>query len=194
MFGLWKNQRSRGGHATSLRNRKIATRLSDGELIVLSKDAKAGDEVVARLKLDVKALTLLYESDADLRPVLERSLLESQDGYVTRFVSLLQSRRPSEDGGNLPVAVGEVVLASFLTIVGLIAFVPVMTGVSTAQQLLGYFSSAISPSFTSGPLSVGAPLLDFVFSAMLLLGAFYSLRRAARNLKNAGMIGEPGRS
>jgi hypothetical protein len=32
------------------------------------------------------------------------------------------------------------------------------------------------------------PLLDFLFSAALLLGAFYSLRRAARNLKNAGMI------
>ena len=81
----------------------------------MSKDEKAGDEVVARLKLDVKALTLLYESDADLRPVLERSLLESQEGYVTRFVGLLQSKRPSGDGGNLPVAVGEIVLASFLT-------------------------------------------------------------------------------
>jgi hypothetical protein len=159
----------------------------------LNKDEKAGDEVVARLKLDVKALTLLYEADADLRPVLERSLLESQDGYVTRFVSLLQSRRPSEEGGNLPVALGEIVLASFLTIVGLAAFVPVMAGLSTPQQWLGYFSRTLAPS-TNGPLYLGAPLLDFVFSAVLLLGAFYSLRRAAKNLKNAGMILEPGRS
>jgi hypothetical protein len=176
------------------RNRKIATKPSDRERIVLNKDEKAGDEVVARLKLDVKALTLLYESDADLRPVLERSLLESQDGYVTRFVSLLQSRRPSEGEGNLPVALGEIVLASFLTIVGLAAFVPVMAGLSTPQQWLGYFSSALAPSFRNGPLSSGIPLLDFVFSSMLLLGAFYSLRRAAKNLKNAGMILDPGRS
>jgi len=160
----------------------------------LNKDEKAADEVVARLKLDVKALTLLYESDADLRPVLERSLLESQDGYVTRFVGLLQSRRQSEEGGNLPVALGEIVLASFLTILGLAAFVPVMAGLSTSQQWLGYFSSALAPSFTKGSLYSGIPLLDFVFSAMLLLGAFYSLRRAAKNLKNAGMILEPGRS
>jgi hypothetical protein len=101
--------------------------------IVLSTDEKATDELVSRLKLDVKALTLLYESDADLRPVLERAFLESQDGYVTRFVGLLQSRRPPEDGGNLPMALGEIVLASFLTIVGLAAFVPVLAGLSTPQ-------------------------------------------------------------
>lgn len=160
----------------------------------MSKDGKAGDEVVARLKLDVKALTLLYESDADLRPVLERSLLESQEGYVTRFVGLLQSRRPSGDDGSLPVAVGEIVLASFLTIIGLAAFVPVMAGLSTPQQWLHYFSSVAGASFPNGPLSFGVPLLDFIFSALLLLGAFYSLRRAAKNLKNAGMVLEPGRS
>lgn len=160
----------------------------------MSRDEKPGDEVVARLKLDVKALTLLYESDVDLRPVLERSFLESQDAYVTRFVSLLQSRRPSGDDGSLPVALGEIVLASFLTIVGLAAFVPVLAGLSTPQQWLGYFSSALGPSPTARPLYFGVPLLDFIFSAMLLLGAFYSLRRASRNLKNAGMILEPGRS
>ncbi len=159
----------------------------------MSKDEKAGDEIVARLKLDVKALTLLYESDADLRPLLEKSLLESQEDYATRFVGLLQSRRPSEDGGHLPVALGEIVLASFLTIVGLAAFVPAMAGLSP-QQWLDYFSNALAPSFTSGPLSVGAPLLDFVFAAALLLGAFYSLRRASKNLKNAGMVLESGRS
>jgi hypothetical protein len=160
----------------------------------LSKAERAGDEVVARLKLDVKALTLLYESDSDLRPVLERSLLESQDDYVERFVALLQSSRASEDGGNLPVALGEIVLASFLTIAGLAAFVPVMVGLSTPQQWLDYFSRALVPSFANGPLYFGVPFLDFVFAAMLLLGAFYSLRRAGRNLKNAGMILEPGRS
>jgi hypothetical protein len=160
----------------------------------LSTDEKAGDELVARLKLDVRALTLLYESDADLRPVLERALLESQDGYVTRFVGLLQSKRPSEDRGSVPMAVGEIVLASFLTIVGLAAFVPIMAGLTTPQQLLAYFSSALSPSSTGGPLYFGVPLLDFIFSAMLLLGAFYTLRRASKNLKNAGMILESGRS
>jgi len=160
----------------------------------LSKDEKAGEELVAGLKLDIKALTLLYESDADLLPVLERSFMESQDDYVLRFVRLLQPRRRSDDDGNLPLALGEIVLASFLTIVGLAAFVPVLAGLSTPQQWLGYFSSALAPSSTTGSLYFGVPLLDFIFSAMLLLGAFYSLRRAAKNLKNAGMILESGRS
>jgi ABC-type uncharacterized transport system YnjBCD permease subunit len=126
--------------------------------------------------------------------MLERSILESQEGYMIRFLGLLQSKRPSEEGGNLPVALGEIVLASFLTILGLAAFVPVLANLSTPQQWLSYFSSAVGPSFTNGPLYLGAPLLDFVFSAVLLLGAFYSLRRASKNLKNAGMILESGRT
>jgi hypothetical protein len=154
----------------------------------LSSDEKADDEIISRLKLDIRGLALLHESDAELRPVLERSFLESQDEYVTRFMRLIQPRRPSEAEGNVPMALGEIVLASFLTILGLAAFVPVMLGLSSPQQWLDYFSSTLSPSFTSGPLYFGVPLLDFVFSAMLLLGAFYSLRRAAKNLKGAGLI------
>jgi ABC-type uncharacterized transport system YnjBCD permease subunit len=154
----------------------------------LSTDEKAGEGIISRMQLEIRALTLLYESDAKLRSVLERSLLESQDEHVTRFLRLVQPRRTSEGGGNVPMAVGEIILASFLTIIGLAAFGPVIAGVSTPQQWLDYFSSVISPSFTSGPLYIGLPLLDFAFSAALLLGAFYSLRRAAKNLKNAGMI------
>ena len=141
----------------------------------MSKDEKAGRELVARLKLDVKALTLLYESDAELRPVLERSLLDSQDPYVARFVSLLQSRRPPEGDGSLSVAVGEIVLASFLTIVGLAAFVPVLAGLSTPQQWVGYFSSALGPSIAKGPLFVGVPLLDHL---ILTRHGQYSFRDA----------------
>ncbi|HUI00078.1 MAG TPA: hypothetical protein VLX56_00445 [Nitrososphaerales archaeon] len=157
----------------------------------MSTDDRARDEVVARLKLDVKALTLLYESDADLQPVLERSLVESQEDYVRRFIGLVQSKSPPQKGGGVPVAVGEIVLASFLTIVGLAAFVPVLAGVATPQQLGSYLSGL--GSATGGPLSYGIPLLDFLFSALLLLGAFYTLRRASKNLKDAGMVVEPGR-
>jgi hypothetical protein len=162
--------------------------------IILSTDEKAGGEIISRLKLDIRALTLLYESDAELRPVLEKSFVESQDEYMTRFMGLLQPRRVSKDYGNIPIAVGEIVLASFLTIFGLAAFVPAMAGLTTPQQWLGYFSGALSPTFTSGPLYILAPLLDFIFSVALLFGAFYSLRWAAKNLKNAGMILEPSGS
>jgi ABC-type uncharacterized transport system YnjBCD permease subunit len=132
-------------------------------------------------------LTLLYESDQELRPMIEKTMLESQDERVMRFVGLMQRRRAPEREGSVPMAVGELVLASFLTILGLAAFVPIVTGVTTPQQWLDYFSNAIAPSFSSGPLYQGAPLLDFVFAALLLLGAFYSLRRASNNLKRAGL-------
>jgi hypothetical protein len=172
------------------------TRYSDSALdwtIVLNTDKKAGEEAVGRLRLDIRALALLYDSDAELRQVIQRSLVHSQDEYTTRFVALLSAARPSKEGGNLPVALAEIVLASFLTIVGLAAFVPVLAGVSTPQQWLAYLSSAVSAP-TSGPLYYGIPVLDFAFAAILLLGAFYSLRRAAKNLKSAGMMVEPGRS
>ncbi len=156
----------------------------------MSTDEKGGGEVVSRLTLDIKALTLLYETDEELRPIIEKSLLEAQDEHVMRFVSLLQKGRPPEREGSIPVAVGEMVLASFLTIVGLAAFVPVVTGITTPQQWLDYFSNAIAPSFSSGPLYQGAPLLDFAFATLLLLGAFYSLRSASRNLKQAGLVAE----
>jgi hypothetical protein len=154
----------------------------------LSTDAKAGDEVVSRLKLDVRALTLLYESDAELRPVVEKAFLESQDDYMMRFTAMLQRRRSTDGGGNIPVALGEIVLASFLTIVGLAAFVPVMAGFSSPQQWLDYYASVLARSVTSGPLSFGVTILDFLFAALLLLGAFYSLRRASINLKRAGLV------
>ena len=160
----------------------------------MDKNEKAGEEILARLKLDVKALTLLYDSDSDLRPVLEKSLLESHEGYLARFVGLLQSKRPPEDGGSVPMALGEIILASFLTVVGLAAFVPVMAGLSTPQQWASYFSSQFSHSTSGGPLYFGIPLLDFVFSGLLLLGAFYSLRRAAKNLKDVGLGVQQGRN
>lgn len=158
----------------------------------MSSQERAGDEAVGRLKLDVKALTLLYESDDDLRRVLERSFVDSQEDYVRRFVGLLQARaRPAEDRGSLPVAVGEIVLASFLTIVGLASFVPVLAGLGTSQSWLGYLSTAVAPAGV--PLNAGVPALDFGFSAALLLGAFYTLRRASKSLKDSGMVPEPGR-
>jgi len=161
----------------------------------LETNEKAGDEIVARLKLDIKALTLLFESDADLKPVVERSFIESQDGYMVRFMGLLQSRRSTNSNdGSFPIALGEIILAAFLTILGLATFVPVTAGVSEPQQWMNYFSSALAPTFTNGPLYRGISLVNFLFAAALLLGAFYSLRRAGRSLKSAGMVPESGRS
>lgn len=159
----------------------------------MEADGKAGEEIVGRLKLDVRALTLLYESDSDLRPVMERAFTESQDRYVMRFVDLLQHRKKEEkEGGNVPMAIGEIVLAAVLTILGLAAFVPALAGLSSPQEWLEYLSRVAGPA--TSPVYEGAPLIDFLFSALLLLGAFYSLRKASRVLKEAGLVPEQGRN
>lgn len=153
----------------------------------MSADEKGQDEVVSRLLLDIRALSLLHESDEELRPLMERTFLESQDDYVRRFVGMVQRGQKSEGGGGFPVAAGEVVLASFLTIVGLAAFVPIMAGLDTPQQWFSYVSSSLASSFASGPLYEGAPLLDFVLSVLLLLGAFYTLRQASKSLRRTSL-------
>lgn len=149
----------------------------------MSADEKGQDEVLSRLLMDVRALALLHESDEDLRQLVERSFLESKDDYVRRFVGMLQRRQRPESEGGFSIGLGEIVLAAFLTIIGLAAFVPIMAGLDTPKQWFTYVSGSLASSFASGPLYQAAPLLDLAFSVLLLLGAFYTLRRASRSLK-----------
>lgn len=152
-----------------------------------------GSDLVSRIALDVKALALLNPSDSRLRELLKRELLESKDESIKRFVGLLQDNRERDLRGILAVALGELVLASFLTIAGIVAFIPNLIGVSTPRGFLDYISKSV-PSMGSGPLFSAIPILGFFFAALLMLGAFYTLRRAAINLRQAGLLIDPSES
>jgi len=156
----------------------------------MSLDGSKGGELVSKLKLDVKALTLLYESDAALKAIVDRAFTNSGDAEMLRFAGLLQVRRQPRGRGSFLISLGEIILASFLTILGIVAFVPALTGQLTPHQFLDYFSKALAPSLNSGPLYVGAPALDFVFASVLMLCAFYTLRQASRNIKESGLSPE----
>jgi ABC-type uncharacterized transport system YnjBCD permease subunit len=156
----------------------------------MSQDANLGDELVSKLKLDVKALTLLYESDAALKDVVDRAFTLSGDASMLRFAGMLQPRRKPGGAGSILISVGEIILASFLTVLGLAAFVPAMIGLLTPHQFIEYFSNVLAPSLNSGPLYVGAPALDFVFASVLVLCAFYTLRQASRSIKESGLARE----
>ena len=156
----------------------------------MSLDEDRGDGLVSRLKLDVKALTLLYESDSDLKGALDRAFTSSGDPEMLRFVGLLQARSRPRGRGSFLISVGEIVLASFMTILGIAAFLPSLTGLLTPHQLLDYFSSAVAPSFSSGPLYAAAPALDFVFATVLMVCAFYTLRQASLNIKESSLAPE----
>jgi len=152
----------------------------------MSLDANQGDELVSKLKLDVKAISLIYGSDATLKEILDGAFTNSGDDDMLRFAGLLQSKRRPGGGGPLLISVGEIILASFLTILGIAAFVPSLIGLVTPHQFLDYFSRALAPSLNSGPLYVAAPAVNFVFAAVIMLCAFYTLRQASQNIKDSG--------
>ncbi|MDA4135103.1 MAG: hypothetical protein OK441_06005 [Thaumarchaeota archaeon] len=146
------------------------------------------DGTASRLLLDIKALSLLYPSDSGLRGVLEKSFVDYSDDDVRRLTDIIRpGRRESRVGGVL-VASSEIVFASFLAILGIGSFVPNMIGVESPQQFIGYFTDRLSPAFGSGPLATSAPIIDLAFSIVLLGGALYLLRRAATELKGAGVV------
>jgi hypothetical protein len=154
----------------------------------MSGDKNRGGELVSKLKLDVKALTLLYESDVALQDTLDKTFREPGDADMLRFVRLLQSRRRPGGLGALLISLGEIILASFLTVLGIVAFIPALIGLVMPQQFLDYFSRILVPALASSPLFVVAPALDFVLASVLMLCAFYTLRQASQNIRESGMI------
>ncbi|MDA4123556.1 MAG: hypothetical protein OK456_10295, partial [Thaumarchaeota archaeon] len=86
----------------------------------MSEDSQ-GKELVSRLALDVKALTLLYESDDRLRGLLKEELIDSKDESMRRFMGLLDFGQKSGQRGALLVALGQMVLAALLALFGIVA-------------------------------------------------------------------------
>lgn len=146
--------------------------------------------MVSKLALDVKALALLYGSDTKLYSLLQKEFIESRDEDIMRFVEALQGNHKSHPDGGLIVALGEIILASFLAILGIVAFIPNLIGLDTPQALFDYFSGLVPPSLDSGPLFSTVAAVEFVFAALLMLGAFYTLRQASVNLKHSGIVAD----
>jgi hypothetical protein len=158
---------------------------------LLSADKRA-DDLLDRLLLEIKALVLLEGSDAGLRARLRGRLVDTHDESLKRFVAALQTRKPRETGRLLVVALGELILASLLVLVGALVLLPTVAGITTPAGLLQYFVEKVTGAVGGSPLSPYLPLLEFVVGALLMLSAFYTLRQAAVNLKEAGLAIEPG--
>ena len=154
----------------------------------MSKKNVQSDEIVNKLILDIKALVLLSENDAQLSRAVQENIVGSHDEQVSRFMSSIQpTGNTGSRGGQFMAALGELVLACFLTIAGLSLLAPSLMGIQSPVQLLSYFTeivSGISANSLSNPL---IPVLDFLFALMLLLGSFYLLRHASVDLKRAGL-------
>jgi len=157
----------------------------------LAGDGKRSDDLLDRLILDIKAFVLLHGTDADLRARLQSQILYSHDESVKTFVSSLQLGRKPDTGKLAVIALGELLLASLLIVGGTLTLVPGMVGISSPQQILNYFEQ-IPSSMSGSPIYQYASFIGFVVGAVLLLSAFYTLRQAALNLREMGLLVKQG--
>ncbi len=152
------------------------------------------EEMLDRLLLEAKGISLLLGSDAELREALASRLLESHDESVRRFVKAMQLKKPAETGRLIAIALGELVMASLLVVAGTVVLVPSVVGVNTYAGLVQYFSDRASSVLGSSPLSQYLPFIEFGVGVVLMLSAFFSLREAALNLRQAGLSVRTGES
>jgi len=150
------------------------------------------DDLLDKLVLDVKAFVLLHGSDADLRSRLENRILNSHDESMQRFVSSLQAAHKPDTFRLAFIALGELLLASLLIVAGTVALAPNLAGASSPQAVLNYFVSQVSSSVSNSPLYSIASLMAFLVGIALLLSAFYSLRQAALNIREMGLLLKQG--
>jgi len=156
----------------------------------LSRDEDSGEVLASKLLMDIKALTILYPSDVALKGILAKSFVDDSDDDVRRLTRVIVPERREDTRGSALIAASEILLASFLAILGIGSLIPSMIGLGSPRQLVDYFAGQLAPSFGTGPLAVAAPIVDLAFSFLLVVGALLLLRRAALELKEAGLVVE----
>jgi len=145
------------------------------------------DDLLDKLILEIKAIALLYGSEFELRERLSDRIAQSHDEDVQRFVKALQVGRHKATGRLLAVALGELVMASVLVVAGTIILAPTVVGVSTLSSLVQYFAERTSGTVSTSPLSPYLSFVEFAIGILLMLSAFFALREAALNLRQAGL-------
>jgi len=150
--------------------------------------------MVDRLLLEAKGISLLLGSEVELKAALEKKLIESHDESVRRFVRAMQTKKPAETGRLLAIALGELVMAALLVVAGTVVLIPTVAGVNSFAGLMQYFTDRTSSVLGSSPLSPYLSFIEFGVGVVLMLSAFFSLREAALNLRQAGLSVRTGES
>jgi len=160
--------------------------------VIPSKNSSSSkSKVVDQLLLDIKALMLLKQSDSSIQKELESAIVRTRDEDVQGFLKLVEPKKVSNRRESFIVALGELVLASFLVIAGLVALAPAAVGFGSPSQLTRYVSDILTFLASKDPSGFLVVLIEFVFSIALILSAFSLLRNAASNLKDAGFSQSP---
>ncbi|MDE1852170.1 MAG: hypothetical protein KGI38_00275 [Thaumarchaeota archaeon] len=158
----------------------------------MTSEEASGDDMLDRLMLEIKAIALLYGDETDLRGRLENKITESHDENIRKFVRALQNKKSGGAGRLLAIALGELLMASLLVLAGAVVLVPTVVGVNTLSGLVQYFAARLSEGQGGTILSPYLAFIEFVVGAILVLTAFFALREAASNLKEAGLTVRSG--
>lgn len=149
----------------------------------MSETTIASERLVDQLVLDIKSLMILNPSEDQVAKLVENRISSSKDEQITRFVSMLQTKKTLGVRSYIISAMGEMILASFFVVLGLAILAPAIVGLNTSNELAIYFSQILS-SWTTQPFANNpvVPIIEFVLGLLLVLGGFYNLRLAAQNL------------
>lgn len=150
------------------------------------------EELLDKLILQVKAFSLLYGSEGELRERLEGKVLESHDEAVKRFVRALQTGGRGQTGRLVAIALGELLFASLLVVAGTVVLVPTVVGVNTLQGLVEFFLERAAGNSGGSLLTPYLSFVEFAIGVILVIAAFFSLREAASNLRQAGVTIKSG--
>jgi len=156
------------------------------ELSGMNREGDQREEFLSKLTLDMKALALLCPSDFELRSVVQRGLADTHDEQVHRVLDSLTAAKTEKKDNGLALAVGQLILGSFLMVAGVSAIAPLLMGATSPGAIASFFSNALSTASASPVFFPALPELVVVLSMALLLSALYSLRRASVTLKDAG--------
>jgi hypothetical protein len=153
----------------------------------LSSDDSKAEDMLDRLILEIKAVSLLYGSESELKAKLEDRITRSHDESLLRFVKALQTESAPRRGRLVAIALGELLMASILVVAGTVVLVPTVLGVNTLSGVVQYFAERVEATSASTPLSPYLSLFEFAVGVLLVLSAFFALREAATKLKEAGL-------
>ena len=135
---------------------------------------------------------LLGTSQEALGEQVDKKLNGSHDEHVTQFLGLIKpAKKKGSAGGYFLAAAGELILASFLIIAGLATILPSVVGLTSPQQLVSFITqitSNISLQTLHNPV---IPALELLLAIGLLLGAFNTVRLAAIQLSDTGVMPAP---
>lgn len=146
------------------------------------------EESIDRILLEIKALSFLSDSEEAMVDRLRDRILASHDEDVKRFLSAVEPVRFTRPWGQILIGMGELVLAAFLTVAGILSIVPSILGLNSPGEVVRYFGDVFNGVSTAGLSDPVLLFLSFGTALFLLLAAFYTLRQAGSRLRRGGVV------